>query len=119
MNARNVGASKNWGQESMWSMGSDSIDQATLNVRFSETVMSAMGCGFNRSMQHTRICVSRRSVADEIQDTDSLHRKPKSSDVGALAGWRFSPADRPVVRSIPFINRAHSSRKRRDTTGSA
>jgi hypothetical protein len=36
-------------------------------------------------MQHTRNCVSRRSVADEIQDTDQLLGGPEGLDVGALA----------------------------------
>jgi hypothetical protein len=30
-------------------------------------------CGFNRSMQHTKICVSRRSVADETENPDLLY----------------------------------------------
>jgi hypothetical protein len=36
-------------------------------------------------MQHTRDCVSRRSVADEAKTKDLLHGKPESVDVGALA----------------------------------
>jgi hypothetical protein len=45
-----------------------------------------MFCGFNRSMQHTRICVSRkRSVADETKTTDLLHGNPESAHVGTLA----------------------------------
>jgi hypothetical protein len=45
-----------------------------------------MACGFNRSMQHTRICVSRRrSVANESKTTDILHGKPAIFDVGPLA----------------------------------
>ena len=47
--------------------------------------LSAAECGFNRWMQHTRDCVSRRSVADETKTPDLLHGKPESSDVGALA----------------------------------
>jgi hypothetical protein len=48
--------------------------------------VSASTCGFNRSMQHTRICVSRRrSVANESKTTDILHGKPAISDVGPLA----------------------------------
>ncbi|MHB0926260.1 MAG: transposase, partial [Gallionellaceae bacterium] len=35
--------------------------------------ISALQCGFNRSMQHIRICVSRRSVANEAKTTDLLH----------------------------------------------
>ena len=41
--------------------------------------------GFNRWMQHTRDCASRRSVADETKTSDLLHGKPESADVGALA----------------------------------
>ena len=35
--------------------------------------------GFNRWMQHTRNCVSRRSVADETKKTDLLHGEPKGA----------------------------------------
>jgi hypothetical protein len=41
--------------------------------------------GFNGSMQHTRDCVSRRSVADEAKTEDLLHGKSEILDVGALA----------------------------------
>jgi hypothetical protein len=41
--------------------------------------------GFNRWMQHTRNCVSRRSVANEAKTEDLLHGKPEGADVGALA----------------------------------
>jgi aspartate ammonia-lyase len=44
-----------------------------------------IGCGFNRSTQHTRICVSRRSVADDPKITDQLYGKPEGADVGTLA----------------------------------
>jgi hypothetical protein len=47
--------------------------------------MAAVDCGLNWSMQHTRNCVSRRSVADEAKTPDLLHGKPESLDVGALA----------------------------------
>jgi len=40
--------------------------------------------------QHTRYCVSRRSVADEATATDLLHGKPEVAHVGALAEGRFS-----------------------------
>ena len=33
----------------------------------------ALQLGFNRSMQHTRNCVSKRSVADEAKTQDLLH----------------------------------------------
>lgn len=36
-------------------------------------------------MQHTRSCVSRRNVADEIQDPDQLLGEPEGPDVGSLA----------------------------------
>ena len=53
--------------------------------------------GFNRSMQHSRDCVGRRSVPDEAKTEDLLHGKPESLDVGALAKRGVSSADRPVV----------------------
>jgi hypothetical protein len=56
-----------------------------LNIHFGGDRPTAWCCGFNRSMQYTRICVSRRSVADEAKTTDLLHGKPKSSNVGTLA----------------------------------
>ncbi|WP_435626701.1 hypothetical protein [Candidatus Ferrigenium straubiae] len=31
------------------------------------------GCGFNPSMQHTKLCESERSVADETKTSHSLH----------------------------------------------
>ena len=34
---------------------------------------SPKGGGFNRSMQHTDCCVSRRSVVDEVPDANFLH----------------------------------------------
>ena len=36
-------------------------------------------------MQHTRNCVSRRSVANETETTHLLHGNPESADVGTLA----------------------------------
>ncbi len=36
-------------------------------------------------MQHTKDCVSKRSVADEIPVPDLLHGKPEGPDVGTLA----------------------------------
>ena len=48
-------------------------------------------------MQHTESCVSRRSVADEVQDTKLLHRQPEGFDVGALEGRLDASPDRPVV----------------------
>ena len=35
--------------------------------------MSANWCDFNRSTQHSRICVSRRSVTYETENSDSLY----------------------------------------------
>jgi hypothetical protein len=48
-------------------------------------------------MQHTRDCVSRRSVADEEKTKDLLHGKPESLDVGALEERGVPSTDRPVV----------------------
>ncbi|WP_018076636.1 hypothetical protein [Thiobacillus denitrificans] len=53
--------------------------------------------GFNRWMQHTRDCVSRRSVADETKTSDLLHGKPESLDVGTLEERGVPSTDRPVV----------------------
>lgn len=47
---------------------------------------TAMGGGFNRSAQHTSHCSGRRSVANEVPETDVLHRRAKGIDVGALEG---------------------------------
>ena len=55
------------------------------NDRFVPTRVAAQGCGFNRWMQHTRNCVSRRSVADEAKVTDLLHGKSEGTNVGPLA----------------------------------
>ncbi|MDP1682783.1 MAG: hypothetical protein Q8L39_13555, partial [Burkholderiales bacterium] len=50
--------------------------------------MTPMQLGFNRWMQHTRNCISRRSVADEAKTKDLLHGKSEGADVGALARRR-------------------------------
>jgi hypothetical protein len=60
-------------------------------------VAPVFACGFNRSMQHTRICVSRRSVADDPKISYQLYGRPEGFDVGALAERRISPPDRPIV----------------------
>jgi hypothetical protein len=53
--------------------------------------------GFNRSMQHTENCVSRRSVADEVPDTKLLHRQPEGFDVGALERRLDASPDKSTV----------------------
>jgi integrase len=53
--------------------------------------------GFNRSMQHTKNCVCRRSVADEVPDANLLHGQPEGIDVGALESWLDSSRDRETV----------------------
>jgi hypothetical protein len=53
--------------------------------------------GFNRWMQHTRDCASRRGVANEAKTENLLHGKPEGLDVGALAERGVASADRPVV----------------------
>jgi hypothetical protein len=58
---------------------------------------TGVGCEFNRSMQHTRYCASRRSVADEAEATDLLHGKPEGHHVGPLAERGIAPADCPDV----------------------
>jgi hypothetical protein len=45
----------------------------------------------------TKFCVSRRSVADEAETSDLLHRKPEKTDVGSLAERRLFPAHRPTI----------------------
>jgi hypothetical protein len=42
------------------------------NNHFAQSQASAMGLGFNRSMQHLKFCMSRRSVADETKTSDLL-----------------------------------------------
>src|SRR5438045_7864931 len=48
--------------------------------------MTASDGGFNRSMQHTMIRASGRSVADALPDKNLLHRPPEGIDVGAVEG---------------------------------
>ncbi|MCF5657934.1 hypothetical protein PSH89_13700 [Pseudomonas sp. FP1911] len=45
----------------------------------------------------TKFCVGRRSVADEVETSDLLHRKPEKIDVGSLAERRFSPISCPTI----------------------
>jgi len=54
-------------------------------------------CGFNRWTQHTRSCVSGRSVADEAKNADLLYGKPEGDHVGALAQRRVPPEYRRAV----------------------
>jgi restriction endonuclease len=54
--------------------------------------------GFNRSMQHIKLCVSRRSVADEAKTQDLLHPNSEGNDVGTLEERRIPSADCPTVR---------------------
>ena len=76
-----------------------------LGVRFQATrstrAKSAMGGGFNRSMQHTNHRVGRRSVADEATATNLLFRQPSVSDPIELMEGRSTadkPRDRPADR---------------------
>ena len=66
------------------------------------------GGGFNRSMQHTMIRPGGRSVADELSDTDVLHREPEGIDVGAVEGGLDSSRDRSPVRSTAHVYPRHS-----------
>jgi hypothetical protein len=70
---------------------------ARWRARFIADGVTGIEGGFNRSMQHTRDCASRRSVADEAKTSDLLHGKPEGANVGALAEGRISSADRPAV----------------------
>ena len=46
------------------------------------SLMSALGCGFNRSMQHLVSKSREEDVADEeVPTEDSLHRNRQGSDV--------------------------------------
>src|SRR6202035_98743 len=58
--------------------------------------MAALGCGFNRSMQHTRRYRSGRSVADEAKATDLLLRQPEDAHLGALAEGGDASPDRRI-----------------------
>ncbi|MGB8077589.1 MAG: hypothetical protein WCF09_06895, partial [Gallionella sp.] len=57
-------------------------------IRVPETGRSRraeISCGFNWSMQHFILKCLRGGVDNEIQNSDFLHRRTKSSDVGTLA----------------------------------
>ena len=69
--------------------------------------MAAFHGGFNRSMQHTNHCVGRRSVADEVPDTNLLHAHPEGIDVGAMEGRLDASSDRPAVRSTAHVGAGH------------
>jgi dipeptidyl aminopeptidase/acylaminoacyl peptidase len=59
--------------------------------------------GFNWSIQRTDHCVGRRSVADEVPDTNLLHGRPEGIDVGAMEGrLDASPACSAVQSSTHF-----------------
>ncbi len=65
---------------------------------------TALAGGFNRSMQHTKNCRNRRSVADEVPDANLLHGRPEGIDVGAMEARLDAPSDCPVVQSIPHVS---------------
>lgn len=48
-------------------------------------------------MQHTEGCTGSRSVADEAQEEDLLHRQPEGLDVGSVAARRADESDRSSV----------------------
>lgn len=56
-------------------------------------VMAAFGLGFNRSMQHTKHCVSRRSVANGTETSDLLHRKSEGIDVKSISSCALCDVD--------------------------
>jgi len=59
-------------------------------------------------MQHTKNCVSRRSVADEVPDANLLHGCPEGIDVGAMEARLDAPSDCPVVQSISHFSAGNS-----------
>ena len=85
------------------------------------TTSSAMGCDFNRSMQHLVSKSREEDVADEeVPKEDSLHRSRQEHDVGPLpakvsrpAAWCFSrfvpktyypdTKPSPVLRPLSFM----------------
>ena len=69
----------------VWVCGCPSKLKVSYVTAISRWSKAPMGLGFNRSMQHTRNCVSRRSVANEAKTKDSLLGKSESANVGALA----------------------------------
>ena len=59
-------------------------DGTLAGLKRSEGV-ALIGCGFNRSMQHTRRCMSSGGVANETEAPDLLHRDSEGTNVGAVA----------------------------------
>src|SRR4029453_13232877 len=78
--------------------------------------MTAYGGGFNRSMQHTDHCVSRRSVADEVPRTHLLHGRPEGLDVGAMEGRLDAAPDCSSVQSRAYLGSRRSGSDRRHST---
>lgn len=58
---------------------------------------AALGLGFNRSMQHIKLCVSRRSVAHEAKTKNILFRRSEDRYVGALEAGRVPAPDCAAV----------------------
>lgn len=73
-------------------------------VRISAMSTASLGGGFNRSMQHIKSCMSRRSVADELPDANLLHGRPEGIDVGAIEAGLDAPSDCPVVQSTSHVS---------------
>jgi DNA-binding NarL/FixJ family response regulator len=63
----------------VWTMsGTEDRSRAHSGHRTRRTITTASECGFNRWVQHTGYCASRRSVADEAKTPDLLHETQKA-----------------------------------------
>ncbi|OIQ64907.1 hypothetical protein GALL_535400 [mine drainage metagenome] len=74
--------------------------------------MTVLAGGFNRSMQHTKNCVCRRSVADEAASPDLLLGDPEGPDVGAVEGRLDAAQNCPAVRSRSLVHTENFCRVR-------
>ena len=85
-------------------------------IDLSDEEKAAMGCDFNRSMQHLHSHYREEDVENEAATENLLYRNGQGIDVGSLAERRVSALNCPAFWSSSFGDSGHTLKDRRDTT---